>query len=298
VRSVAVGLVGILWLPACASEGAASADDLTVVTTTTIVGDLVRQVTGEEAAVEALVPAGADPHEFQASAQQAAMLREADLIVTSGLGLEQGLEDVLEGAERDGVSVLELGPSLDPRPLDPDAADGGLDPHWWLDPIRAAEAVGLVAERLQAIEEGDWVARASAYDAELEALDEEIRRGVADVPAERRKLVTSHGSLGYFADRYGFEVIGVLIPGGSTAAEPSAADFAALVEVIQREDVPAIFGETTVPTGLASSLAEEVGRDVRVVVLYTESLDEPGTPADSYVGMMRTNLERIVDALA
>jgi zinc/manganese transport system substrate-binding protein len=252
------------------------------------------------------VPRGADPHEFQASAQQAARLRDADLVVSSGLGLEQGLEDVLAGAAADGVSVLELGPSLDPRPLDPDAEDhgedhgdgAGLDPHWWLDPIRAARAVELVAERLGTIADGDWEARAEAYVAELQALDQEIERGVAEVPAERRKLVTSHESLGYFADRYGFEVIGVIIPGGSTAAEPSAAGFAQLVEAIRREDVPAIFGETTVSTGLSESLAREVGRDVQVVVLYTESLDDPGTPADSYVGMMRTNLERIVDALS
>jgi len=290
----------------CAPDEVAASGDVTIVATTTIVGDLVQRVAGDEAAVEVLVPRGADPHEFQASAQQAARLRDADLVVSSGLGLEQGLEDVLAGAAADGVSVLELGPSLDPRPLDPDAEDhgedhgdgAGLDPHWWLDPIRAARAVELVAERLGTIADGDWEARAEAYVAELQALDQEIERGVAEVPAERRKLVTSHESLGYFADRYGFEVIGVIIPGGSTAAEPSAAGFAQLVEAIRREDVPAIFGETTVSTGLSESLAREVGRDVQVVVLYTESLDDPGTPADSYVGMMRTNLERIVDALS
>jgi zinc/manganese transport system substrate-binding protein len=268
-----------------------------VVVTTSIVGDLVRQVAADEARLEVLIPIGADPHDFAPSARQAASLYAADLVVASGLGLEAGLADALEAAAAEGVAILELGPALDPRPL------GGSksvtpDPHWWLDPIRAASAAELIALRLGQVGAGDWTHRAASLAAELRSLDDELRTSLAEIPVERRTLVTTHDAFGYFAERYDFEVIGVLIPGGATQAAPDPQALAALAAAIRQAGAPAIFAETTLPTNVADALATEVGSEVQVVLLYTGSLGAPGSGADTYVAMLWTNVERIVEALA
>jgi zinc/manganese transport system substrate-binding protein len=267
-----------------------------VVATTSIVGDLVGQVAGDEAQVDVLIPVGADPHDFEPSARQAASLRQADLVVSSGLGLEVGLADALDAAAEEGRLVLELGPSLEPRPLAGDLAVP--DPHWWLDPLRAARAVRLIGQLLDMIAPGDWVARAAAYAADLEALDGELRSILGTIPGARRMLITSHAAFGYLAERYGLEVIGVLVPGGATQAQPDPRRLAELAATIRDLDVPAVFAETTLPTNVADTLADEVGGEVQVVVLYTGSLGEPGSGADTYAGMLRTDAQRIADALA
>ena len=138
---------------------------------------------------------------------------------------------------------------------------------------------------------------AAAYRQQLDALDAEIAGILAAVPLAHRKLVTNHHAFGYFADRYGFEVVGAIIPGGSTLAEPSAADLAALVEILRSEGVRAIFTETTQSADLAEALAAELGGQVAVVSLYTGSLGEPGSGADTYIAMQRMNAERIAAAL-
>jgi zinc/manganese transport system substrate-binding protein len=294
-RGVTVALLStVLGVAGCNGEPADDGRPL-IVATTTIVGELAAHVAGDQARVEVLMPIGADPHDFEPSARQAASLRDADLVVSSGLGLEGGLTDALEAAAEDGTPILELGPALDPRPLGDD--DSVPDPHWWLDPIRAARAVELIGERLGQIAAGDWAARATSYADQVNALDGELRSALGTIPSSRRTLITSHAAFGYFAERYDFKVIGVLIPGGSTQAQPDPRLLAELAAVIRAEGVRAIFGETTLPTNVADALAEEVGGEIRVVVLYTGSLGEAGSGADTYVGMLRTNAERIADAL-
>lgn len=302
MRSRAIVVLAILasTVTACTEEADDRSEPL-VVATTTIVGDLVRNVAGDAARVEVLMPIGADPHEFQPSARQGASLREADLVVTSGLGLEERLQDLVDAARDDGVEVLELGPRLDPLPLGEEEAPPGEpepDPHWWLDPVRAQEAVRLIAARLDVVRTGEaWQRRADAYVAELQALDEEVDRLVAGIPQERRKLVTLHDAFRYFAARYGFEVVGVVISGGSTEAQPSAQEIADLAALIRAEGIPAIFGETTLPTQLADALAREIGSGVQVVRLYSGSLDEPGSGAGTYLDMIATDAQRIAEAL-
>lgn len=167
-----------------------------------------------------------------------------------------------------------------------------------MDPLRVAEAARLIAAELAALDPTkEWRARADAYAAELGELDEEIQGILAAVPAEKRKLLTNHDSLSYFADRYGFEIVGTVIPGGSTLAEPSSAGLARLVEEIEEEGVEVIFAETTEPTALAEALAAEADSEVRVVEMYTGSLGEPGSGADTLIGMLRTNARLIADAL-
>ena len=279
-RASVVALAVLLPLAGCGSPPS-DGGQLLVVASTSIVGDLVAGVVGDEAAVDVLIPVGADPHDFAPSARQAASLRETDLVVTSGLGLEVGLADALEAAQDEGVPILELGPALDPRPIG-GCGSRSPDPHWWLDPVRAARGVDLIAERLQKIAVGSWVVRGSR-----------IRRRARGP----RRRAAGHDAFGYFADRYGFDVIGVVIPGGATQAAPDPKALAALAEIIREEGVPAVFAETTLPTNVAEALAAEVGGEIDVVMLYTGSLGEPGSGADTYVSLLRTNVERIVEVL-
>jgi zinc/manganese transport system substrate-binding protein len=268
-----------------------------VVVTTSILGDVVEELVGGAAEVEVVMPPNADPHDFAPSARQAASMRGADALVVNGLGFEEGLGDTIEAAAADGVPLITATDAVDPLPL----GDGdGEDPHFFTDPARMAAAAELIADQLAAaipaLDTPAVATRAAAYQAELEALDAEVEEQLAGIPAEDRLLVTNHEVFGYFADRYDFEVLGVIIPGGSTLAEPSAADLADLVAVIEEQDVAAIFAEASSPSRLAEALAAE-GTDVEVVELYSESLGEPGAPGDTYIGMVRTNAERIAAAL-
>jgi zinc/manganese transport system substrate-binding protein len=290
-RSALVLVVAALYLSGCGGGDEGGGDPL-VVATTSIVGEVVTQIAGDAATVEVLMPAGTDPHEFSPSARQAARLRDADLVVANGLGFEEGLQSTLEQAEDDGVAVHEMAP--DARPLD-------RDPHFFTDPTRLADALPALVEALGRADErlgGPLVReREDAYGAQLRQLDADITARVATVPAEGRTLVTNHESFGYFADRYGFDVLGAVIPNLSTTAAPSAGDISRLADVMREAGVRAVFAETSSPTDLAEALAAEVGEDVEVVELYAESLGEPGSGADTYVGMMRINADRIVGAL-
>jgi len=316
-KSMAAVLSLALLMAACGESDSESSETMTVVATTTILGDIVANVVGDQADVVVLMPIGADPHDFQASSAQVADINRADLVVANGLLLEEGLEDVLAAAAGDGVRILEVGSLLDPIPFeglghadheeegehaDHEEHDGHMheggsdDPHIWLDPIRMAEAARFIADELAEVDpDGDWTNRGEAYAEELTVLDEEIAAMLASV--DNRQLVTNHAALGYFADRYGFEVVGVVIPGGSTLGDPSSEELSSLVAVMEREGVSVIFGETTQPATLAEAIAAELGEDVSVVSLYTGSLDEPGTEASTLIGMLRTNAARIAAAL-
>jgi zinc/manganese transport system substrate-binding protein len=156
----------------------------------------------------------------------------------------------------------------------------------------------LIAQRLAEIDPTvTWEERASALVAEMEGADSDIAELVGAIPGSKRKLVTNHDALGYFADRYGFEVIGVVIPGGSTQAAPSPSDLAELVAVIEEHRVAAIFAETTQPTALIEAVAAETGGEVEVVVLFTGSLGPPGSGAETLAGMLLTDATLIAEGL-
>ncbi len=163
----------------------------------------------------------------------------------------------------------------------------------------AAEALAAaLAAHVPALDTDAFRERAAASVAELRALDAEAEATLASVPAERRKLVTNHDVFAYFADRYGFEVVGAVIPSVTTQAAPSAGEIDDLAAIVAAAGVPAIFADTSSPEDLADALAAEVGDDVAVVALYSESLGEEGSGADTYAGMVRTNASRIAEALA
>jgi zinc/manganese transport system substrate-binding protein len=297
-----------------------------VVVTTNVLGDVVATIVGDDAEVEVIMPPGSNPHEFAPSARQAAAMREADLLIVNGAKFEEGLISAIEGAKADGVPVYEAISPIEPLQFE-DHGHGhghghdhghehghegeghghghvheGDDPHFFTDPARMAIAVEGMAEALSTHIEGldteEFRARVADYVAQLQALDAEVEAMLAPIPAERRVLVTNHDVYSYFADRYGFEVLGVLIPGGATLAEPSAADLADLAAAIEAEGVPAIFVDAAAPPRLAEALAAEVGIEVEVVTLFAESLGPPDSGAETYLEMVRTNAERVLAALS
>ena len=304
-RFAAVIAVAALTLLILAGCGSGSEDDagVRVVATTTILGDLAQNVIGDAGEVVVLMPVGVNPHDFQPSAQQVAAIQRADLVVANGLGLEEGLSDVLEAAAADGAQVWEVGPDINPRlfveaPDTDEHDEGNLDPHFWLDPVRDIDAARLLADHLSEIEpDRDWSASAEAYIVELDRVYAESIEMLAVVPTADRKLVTNHRAFGYFSDRYDFEMIGTVIPGGATLANPSSAEMALLVETIEREQVPAVFTETVESDVLARTIAAEVGYAIEIVELYTGSLGELGAEGDTLVGLLRANARRIADAL-
>jgi zinc/manganese transport system substrate-binding protein len=275
------------------------------VVSTSIWGDVTHNVAGDAFHVEVLEPPGIDPHDFSLSSQQAAVIGSADLVIVNGLGLEESMTDAMDAARSDGVTVLELAPRLDPIPFGVrnHTAQGqsGSDPHVWQDPTRVIRAVELIRSALDAIapaQAGAIDERAAAYTTRLQAADTAVETTLSTVPSDRHKLVTNHDAMGYFADRYGFQIVATVIPGGSTLAEPSSSELTALVALIKTEKVPAIFAETTTPRVLADAVAAELGGSVRVVTLTTDSLGSPGSPEATYEGMIQSNATKIADALS
>ena len=249
-----------------------------VIATTTIAADIVRNIAGPDADVEALLPESASPHDYAASAKDRGELEDADLVVAWGAGLEEGLP-----LDELGDEPLEL-------------AGEQRDPHVWMDPTLIAAVLPEVAAALGEADPDQAPAyedRAAAYAHELGRLDRELDRSFAAIRPEGRKLVTSHDSLGHFVRRYDFEFVGA--PFGITpGAEPSAEKVASLIDRVREEDVPAVFAEDTDDPGLMRQIAREA--DVEVVDdLLTEGF---GDRVESYEDMLRYDADRIVAALA
>ena len=265
-----------------------------IAVTTGLWADVVSNVACDGLAIiEAVVPPGANPHGFEPSLADRGRMEAADVVVANGLGLEQGLDDVLAAVEGNGTPVVRVA-ELVRNPL----ADGE-DPHVWFDPVRVADALPTLAAKL--VEATDLNATAleacvTAYQAELTDLDSEIADLVSTIPPEARRLVTNHDSLGYFADRYGFDVIGTVIPTSSGLAQASPVALESLADLISATGVPAIFAEEAESADDINALADRVG-GVDVVTLLTGSLGDSGSGADTYVGLLRVTAERIVGAL-
>ncbi|NJP65829.1 zinc ABC transporter substrate-binding protein AztC [Streptomyces spiramenti] len=272
-----------------------------VVVTTNILGDVTREVIGDEAEVTVLMRAGADPHSFGLSAVEAAMLEEADLVVHNGMGLEENVVRHVEAAAGAGVATVAVGEAADPLPYRGEDGSGAPDPHFWTDPDRMRTATAVITE--QVLEhvpdvDADTIrANAESYDAELAELTEEMTDAFGAIPEEDRKLVTNHHVFGYLAERFDFEVIGAIVPGGTTLASPSSSDLASLTEAMRQAGVRAVFADSSQPDRLAQVLREELGGTVEVVPLFTESLTEPGEGAGTYLEMMRANTAAITDGL-
>ena len=296
LAAAAAGLTLAAGLAAGCGSDDAAADRPEIVATTTVLGSLTEELVGEAAEVRVLMPNGVDPHDYQPSARDVEALRNADLVVENGLELEEGLLDALGEAREAGVPVFTATEHVRLREVgegEPgDARGGSADPHIWMDPLAmrdAMTALAPVAEREVGVDLGE---RPSELAARLGDLDAEVRETLAAVPEERRKLVAGHESMGYLADRYGFELLGAVVPSLGSRAQVSASNLAALRRQVEREGVPAIFNELGTPPGVADAIGDETG--ARVVDISTAVL-----PADgSYFTFMREVAATVAAALA
>jgi ABC-type Zn uptake system ZnuABC Zn-binding protein ZnuA len=292
-RLAAVAVV-LLALVSCARGARSPA--ARVLASEPFLADIARNVAGDLVAIPALVPIGADPHSWEPAPRDAAAVAAADLLIVNGAGLEAFLEALLEGLGGEGPRVVEASAGLAPR----GAGHGETDPHFWLDPqsvVRYAENIRDALSAWEPAGAGTFTANAAAYAEKLRELDRWIAGEVDRIPSERRLLVTNHESLGYFADRYGFRIVGTLIPSVSTEAAPGAKDLAALVDALKATGARAMFVEEGADTRLAREIADDAG--VRLVTgLRTHTLTGPDGPAPTYLAMMRADVAVIVAALA
>ena len=294
----AAGLAALaLALTGCGAAASTSADRPQIVVTTNILGDVVGEITGTQAQVTTLMKRGADPHSFEISAQEAALMDAAALVVSNGLGLEEGMQQHLDRAVERGVASFVAGDHIDVLDYTSEDAGGAADPHFWTDPGRMIDVVDALEREIAGIDGVDAAAIADAYRAQLRDVDAEMTATFAAIPRAHRALVTNHHVFGYLADRFDFRLVGAVIPGGTTLAAPSAADLRTLTTAIEDAGVPTIFAESSQPDRLVQVLAAEAGVDVDVVELFTESLTAPGDGADTYLAMMRENTLRIGQGL-
>ncbi|WP_311545967.1 zinc ABC transporter substrate-binding protein AztC [Streptomonospora wellingtoniae] len=286
-------------LSGCSALGAERSG---IVVTTNILGDVVRNVVGDQAEVTVLMGPNADPHSFGVSARQAAELQDAELVVYNGLGLEEGVLRNVEAAEESGAPALAVAEGVDPIDFSGGDTAGEPDPHFWTDPVRVERAAGLiageVAESVDGVDAEAVRANAEDYRRRVDRLHARAEERFAAIPPERRKLVTDHHVFGYLAQRYGFEVVGAVIPSGTTLASPSSSDLKSLADAVREAGVPAVFADASEPDRLARVMAEEAGVDVEVVPLHSESLTAEGGGAATYLQMARSNTDDIADALS
>jgi zinc/manganese transport system substrate-binding protein len=301
VRSFTVYLLAALILTgACSSETSPQpADEVLIVATTSILGDVASAAFGDSARVITLLTGTNDPHSYRASPNDVALLGQADVVLANGLGLEEALYDLLEAAIADGANVLFAGNQIEP--LYTDTNRRVVDPHFWLDPLRMEVVITALGDELARLEPDNaaaWRTRADAYGSTLRRVHAGLVDLVDSLPQNRRALFTNHDSLRYFADRYGFVIVSSLIPGSSTIAEPSAADLAAAIDYLEGQEISAIFADAAGSKRLAEIVAAEVSRDVVVVELHSGGLGPPESGADTYIGYLETNAGLIVKALA
>jgi len=274
---------------------------LRVLAAETFLADIAQNVVGTRAHVDALIPVGVDPHGFEPTPADVRKVADSQVLIVSGAGFEEFLTRLLVNAGGKRI-VIEASAGLKSRAptaneiLDPDHQG---DPHFWLDPNNVIKYVENIRDGLtQADPAGaaTYKANAEAYSAQLKVLDAWIADQVKPIPPERRLLVTNHESLGYFADRYGFKIVGTISPSVSSDASPSAQQLATLVNQVKASKAPAIFLETGVNAQLAKQIAQEAG--VKIVTdLFTHSTTGAQGPAPSYIGMMEYNTRTIAGAL-
>lgn len=289
----ALWILAVLLLSACGGPASSTGtSDSAVLTSTTFLADIARNVAGNRLTVESLLPVGADPHSYQPTPQDAARIADSRLLIINGADYERFLETLLAnvGGER---TIIEASTGISPRS---DAS--GIDPHMWLDPNNVIVYVQNIRDGLIQYDpagKADYQSNADAYIAKLKNLDAWITEQVHLIPADRRLLVTNHESLGYFAERYGFTVTGTLIESFSSDASPSAGQMAGLIDQVKSSGAPAIFLDASDNESLAKQVADETG--VKVITdLHLESLTD-GPPAGTYIDMMKYDVTQIVEAL-
>ncbi len=286
----ALAVAGLLAAGCGDDEGAGGGTR--VVATTTQLGDLARQVAGDRARVTQILEPNSDPHEYEPRPSDARALGDADVVLRSGGDLDEWLGDVLAGAGSD-VEAVTLLDAVRPR-----RAGGEVDPHWWQDPRNARVAVLRIRDALGAADPGGratYRRNAARYVARIDRLDAAIGACMGAIPEGRRRLVTSHDALGYFAARYAITVVGTVLPALSTRAQPSASDVTRLVRRIRSEGVSTVFPESSLNARLERAIARDAGAKVGPA-LYADTLGPAGSPGATYLGSLRANARAVAAA--
>lgn len=316
-RWPALLLLAGLLLSACAPTPASSAPDdavteagkLRVVATFSVLGDLVRQVGGDQITLTMLVGPDSDAHTYEPSPADSAALADAQVIVENGVGFESWLDDMVSASgtkasrivASEGVTLREASEhEAETHEGESDHDHGEFDPHVWHNVRNAMQMVRNIQAGLSATDPAHattYQANADAYLKVLTDLDAYVVAQAATIPADRRRIVTNHDALGYFCDAYGFTLVGDVLGALSTeAVEPSAQDLAQLADRVRAENVSVIFTENVVSSDVADALARETGVKIGGA-LYTDALSAATGPADTYEKMIRVNIDTIVDAL-
>ena len=300
-KLILVSMLLVLVLASTLScQTSSSSPTKSIVVTYSILGSIVKELVGDKATVTVSVPNGLDPHEWEPSAKDIEAINKAALVIENGLGLEGGLEKTLQAARDNGVKFFTASDYITVRHVgsgeglpsgDPDQVVGAPDPHLWMDPIAMKGIVSGLASVLMKDLNLDVSSQAADLENQLDSLNAEVANTVAAIPLENRKLVTGHESMGYFAQRYGFKLVGVIIPSLSTQADVSAANLAALKKAIEDNQVKAIFTEFGTSPAVAKAIGDETG--VKVVELTTHALPSDG----SYFTFLRNVAGVITNAL-
>ena len=274
-----------------------------IVTTTSMVADMVRHVTGDKATVVSLMGEGVDPHLYKPTRDDVDQLMSADVVFYSGLNLEGRMTDTLTRIARGGNPVFAVTEKLDPTYLrEPPEFQGHYDPHVWMDVAAWSQCAQMVADALGQYDPGSnqhYADNATAYRAELKQLDDYCRKVIASVPKDRRMLVTAHDAFGYFSRAYEIPVHSV--QGVSTESEASVRDVNNLIQTIIKHKIPAIFVESSVSEKNIKAVIEGAGRKGFTVEiggnLFSDAMGAPGTYEGTYIGMLDHNATTITRAL-
>ncbi len=300
MRSTAISVLLLILLSACASRmnptATAPADGKPrVLASTSIIADIAQNVAGDRLKVEMLLPLGVDPHAYQPRPSDAAKVAESTVLILNGADYEHFIQPILANAGGERM-VIEASARLTPRPAPGDGVNTAGDPHFWLDPNLVITYVENIRDGLSTADPAGaetYKANAETYIKQLQELDAWIKTQVETLTPEKRYLVTNHENLAYFADRYGFTIVGAVVPSLSSEAAPSAQEMAALVEKIRSSNVMAIFLDAMDNPALAEQIAKEAR--VKVITdLHLESLTPPDGGAPTYIEMMKYNIGRIV----
>ena len=292
--------IALMVMAGCRPPSSEAEDGSTqVLAVESFLADVTRNLTRERMAVTALIPRGMDPHAFEPTPRDVAIIHESEILIINGAGFEEWLDETLEnaGGER---QLIEASAGLTAREARPGEleTEHENDPHFWLDPLNVIHYVENIRDGLAQFDpEGAelYQSNASAYIQQLTELDAWINEQIAQVQPERRVLITNHESFGYFAERYGFTVVGTIVQSFSSDSAPSAQQMAALIDQIKEADAPAIFLAASDNPDLAHQIAAETGVHV-ITDLHVESLTD-GAPAGTYIDLMRSNVTKLVDAL-
>lgn len=272
--------------------------ELYVLAAESFLADMAQAIAGDREKINTLIPTGVDPHSFEPTPQDVVKIANSQVLIINGSGYEVWLNKTLSNAGGERL-VIQASTGLTFRTPQPGEINDQADPHFWLDPIHGIKYVEAIRDGLiQADPQGKEIysKNAESYIARLNSLDQWISGQTASIPLARRQLVTNHESLGYFADRYGFTIVGAIIPSTSTEASPSAQQLAHLADQIRATNAPAVFLEIGANHQLADQLIHETGIKV-IDNLYTETLSPPGGPAPDYITLLKMDTQLIVSAL-